>query len=142
MIDANSSSLSMHIHDAEISLVAIDREKAICRFEFLHNKKNCSILNLSGLRAYRVQDFVMQNVVSRVLTSSTSDFSIEEIKYWIEWATSLSDAGSWLKPGKLDTWLAAIDAGKLKLLVFEPSAGAQIAAIFEQMNFQISLHED
>ena len=136
MSTVDLSSLGVRLHDAEISAIRMDRENSMCRLDFLHVDGIRSFVELSGVRAYRVQDYVVQNVVSRVLRSGAKDFSVDDLRYWVAWVTSLSDAPSWLKPDRLDEWLTAIKTGRFELVVFEPSAGAQIAAIFERMTLQ------
>jgi hypothetical protein len=120
-------------HDAEIRSISTDRLAATCRLEFLHVDGGHSVMALSSVHVCRVQDFVLQNVVSRILRSSAQDFSAEGIRYWLTWASSLTDAGSWMKADRLEAWVAAIQRGETELMVFEPSAGAEIAVLFDQL---------
>lgn len=118
------------LHDAELIAVAIDHENSKARIDFHLAESRHIVFELQNLKAIRAEDLILQNVVNRVLQSK--DFSSEDIAYWIMWATSLSDAHSWLDDSRKREWLDAIKSERLKLLVFEPSAGAQIAAVCEQ----------
>lgn len=135
------SSLSFRLHDAEIISIGMDREHSVCRVDFSHHGGERSLVKLFGVLACRAEDFVLQNVVSRMLRSKAKDFSMEDIDYWIAWATSLSDASSWLKAESKNEWRTAINDGKFELVVFEPSAGAQIAVICERTTIEIVREE-
>lgn len=71
----------------------------------------------------------IQNVVIRVLQYSLEHFTDADADHWISWATSLSDAGPWLLDSRRRQWMNDLKGGQLELLVVEPSAGAQIAAV-------------
>lgn len=133
----DTSSLSFRLHDAEIVSIGMERENSVCRIDFSRHGGERSSVEFFGVLACRAEDFVLQNVVSRMLQSTAKDFSMEDLDYWIAWATSLSDASSWLKAERKNEWMAAINNGKLELVVFEPSAGAQIAVICERMTIAV-----
>lgn len=120
-------------HDAEIISINIDRENSVCRLGLACVDEKRISLELFGVIAFRVEDFGLQNVVSRILRSTSKDFSEDESNYWLEWVTGLSDASSWLKPEKKREWLDALNDERLELIVFEPSAGAQIVAVCEHV---------
>jgi hypothetical protein len=133
----DTSSLSFRLHDAEIVSIGIDREHSVCRIDFSHHDGKRGLVEFFGVLACRAEDFILQNVVSRTLRSTAKDFSMEDLDYWVAWATSLSDASSWLKAESKNEWMAALNDSKLELVVFEPSAGAQIAVICERMTITV-----
>lgn len=135
MTISDVSSREVSLHDAEIVSVSMDRGTSVYRFGLSRVAGRCCAVELFGVRAFRAKDFVLQNVVSRMLRSSVEQFSSEAIEYWVTWVTGFSDTDSWLKPDSKHRWLASLNEGKVELVVFEPSLGAQIAAICERLLF-------
>jgi hypothetical protein len=133
MAISDVSSDDFSLHDAEIVSISMDRGTSVCRIGLFHVTGQCRTVELIGVKAFRAEDFVLQNVVSRMLRSTAKQFSTEVIEYWMTWATSFSDTGSWLKPDSKHHWLAGLNEGKLELVVFEPSIGAQIAVVCERL---------
>lgn len=123
------SYMAMHGHDAEIVSIDMDRQRSVCRLGLSHEGEKRSSFELFEVVAFRVEDLSLQNVVSRILRATAKDFSEDDLNHWLEWATSLSDAPSWLKPERKREWVEALNDGRLELIVIEPSAGAQIAAV-------------
>jgi len=120
------------VHDAEITSIKMSRLNSACRLGLSHADGKQSTVELVGISAFRVEDFGLQNIVSRVLRSASQDFSLDDLNHWLGWVTSLADAPSWLRPEKKREWVAAVTKGDLELVVLEPSAGAQIAAVCER----------
>ncbi|WP_162574769.1 hypothetical protein [Variovorax sp. PBL-H6] len=123
------SYVAVHGHDAEIVSIDIDRENSVCRLGFTFEREKRSSLELFEVVAFRVEDFSLQNVVSRILRATAKDFSEDDLSHWLDWATSLPDAPSWLKSERKREWVDALNDGRLALIVLEPSAGAQIVAV-------------
>lgn len=122
------------LHDAELVGIAIDRAHSTARLSF-GLRDTVTVVELNGVKALRSEDLTLQNVVSRVLRSSKKQFSDDEIVYWITWSTSLSDATSWLGEKRKQDWIDGCESGVIELVVFEPSAGAQIAAVCQHVTF-------
>ena len=123
------NSTDLRLHDAELIGMVVDRINEFARFEFRLENGALRSAQLDGLKAFRSEDMTLQNVVSRVLRSSKGEIARERIEHWLVWATSLSDADSWLSDQRKREWLDACGDGALELVVIEPSAGAQIAAV-------------
>jgi hypothetical protein len=119
------------LHDAELVAIAYNRELASVRLDFLKVNGATTQLNFANVQAMRIQDFVPQNVVSHVRLSVNADFVDNDLKKWIAWATSLSDAKNWWSDIAREKLFEAIKAGDEQLVVFEPSMGAEIAIIFK-----------
>jgi hypothetical protein len=127
--EMNDSTLAaMRGHDAEIVSIEIDRNACLCRIGLAHEDGRRSRCEMIGVIAFRVEDLGLQNVVSRIVMR-LEDFSKDALTRHLEWVTSLSDAHSWLKPQRKDEWLLALHEGRLEIVVFEPSAGAQIVIV-------------
>jgi hypothetical protein len=121
------------LHDAEIIAISLNRDIAIARLDFrMEDRTSCGI-EFVGIRAFRSEDLILQNVVSRVLQSTEGQISPTDLARWINWATSLSDASSWLNEQKKQDWLRELTAGQLNLVIFEPSAGATVVVICERL---------
>ena len=129
----NLSYLSFDAHDAEVTSIDLSRETAACRLGLSYVDGKEGTVELLGVAAFRVEDFGLQNVVSRILRSGSQDFSLDDLNHWLGWVTSLSDSPSWLNPEKRREWVAALSDGDLELVVLEPSAGAQIAAVCKRV---------
>ena len=128
-------------HDSEIVSISMDRLTSVCRVSLRDVGAQQNVVDLFGVKAFRAEDFVLQNVVSRMLRSTAKDFSTDEIDYWVTWATSFSDSASWLKPDRKHRWLASLSENAPELVVFEPSIGAQIAVVCERLLFRPSESE-
>lgn len=124
---------NLGLHDAEIVAVSVDRLSGRARLEFRQEDGSLRSVELYGLRAFRSEDLTLQNVVSRVLRSSRGQLSGESLEHWLRWVTSLSDTDSWLSDERKREWRDACAQGRLELVVLEPSAGAQIAALCERL---------
>lgn len=123
----------VQLHDAEVIAVAVDRLSGIARLSLRQEDGVLRAIEFYGLKAFRSEDLTLQNVVSRVLRSSSGQFSKEVLERWLLWSTGLSDAESWLSEERKREWCAACEVGSLELVVVEPSAGAQIAVVCERM---------
>jgi hypothetical protein len=117
------------LHDAELLHIGINRVPATVTITFSEVSGGTRALQLNGVVAFRCEDMTIQNVVSRVLQSSLEHFTEADADHWISWVTSLSDAGPWLLDSRRRQWMDDLRSRRLELLVVEPSAGAQIAAI-------------
>ena len=123
------ANVPVHNHDAEIVSIDMDRENSACRLGLAHEAEKRSSFELFEIVAFRVEDFGLQNIVSRILRATARDLSEDDLNHWLEWVTSLSDAPSWLRPERKREWLQSLSDGRLEMIVLEPSAGAQIVAV-------------
>jgi hypothetical protein len=126
----------VELHDAELIGVEIDRTNERARLTFQLESGHSRLMELAGLKAFRSEDVTSQNVVSRLLRSSRGEIANDHLDRWLSWATSLSDARSWLSEQRKSEWLAACASGNLELVVIEPSAGAQVAAVCERVSLR------
>lgn len=125
-------------HDAELKEVHLDSKNCTVCLNFLSSDNRRFDVQIDGVRSFRCGDLSMQNVVSRVLRASLVDFSADDLEYWVEWSTSLSDTDSWLKSDHKKVWLEQLQNRELEMVVFEPSAGAEIALVCT--SFRLVVH--
>jgi hypothetical protein len=118
------------LHDAELKSIFVDRKKSVVYLEFFEANGNVCRMELQGIKTFRAADFSMQNVVCRIRQASQQDFSDVELAHWVEWSTSLSDAGSYLNTEWKNKWINGLKEGTVELLVLEPSAGVELATVF------------
>ncbi|MDO8289140.1 MAG: hypothetical protein Q7T44_07965 [Parvibaculum sp.] len=116
-------------HDAELVGLDANRNERSLSLRFRRVDNSVSTLHIEGVSAFRITDFVNQNVVSRLLESSSYVFSKDEISRQVEWLCSLSDSVTWATGEKIDLIQKEISEGSLLLLVLEPSCGAEFAAL-------------
>lgn len=70
---------SLGLHDAEVIAVAIDRLSGIARLDLRQEDGVPRSVELHGVKAFRSVDLTLQNVISRVLRSSTGQLSGEAL---------------------------------------------------------------
>jgi hypothetical protein len=125
----------VNIQDFEITAIQVDRLAALVTIELRAPEGSRHVLTLSGVKAFRVEDLVMQNEVGQILRSSGGRIDSTEIRHWIIWVTSMSDARSWLYEDMRTQWVQLCLSDALELVVLLPSAGAQIAAVCGRVTF-------
>lgn len=123
------------LHDAELVALTIDRANANVALHLKLEDGTSRQVNMQGLKAFRGADLTLQNIVSRVLRASQGEIAREDQHRWLTWVTSLSDTSSRLSNQRRSEWIAAISTGTLELVVFEPSAGVEIAAVCDRFDF-------
>jgi len=133
----------VNIQDFEVTTIQVDRPTALVTIGLRAPEGSQHTLTFSGVKAFRVEDLVMQNEVGQVLRSGSSGrIDDAEIRRWIIWATSLSDTRSWLYEDKRTQWVQLCISGELELVVLLPSVGAQIAAVCEHVTLaELSLQK-
>ena len=119
------------LHDSELVSLSIDRNRATVRLGFRMEDDSLRTAEFQGLRAFRCEDLIKQNVVSRVWQSSLGEIDHERVKYWLTWITSFSDGSSWRNAQEEQKWFDECIKGILNLVVIEPSVGVQIVGLCE-----------
>jgi hypothetical protein len=120
-------------HDAEIAGMAYSRTKASALLNLEQVDNGEARLWFSGVKAFRINDFGLQNVVSRIRVSTSHQFSTQEIRDYVLWAYSQHDYKASLADAKLAEIEATIFRGELVLFVAEPSVGAEAVSLCESI---------
>ncbi|WP_186073661.1 hypothetical protein [Burkholderia gladioli] len=120
-------------HDAE--LVGIEHRPADRELllRFARFGGTTGIFRFVGVVSQRIVDFAEQNVVSRLLISSTYNFSATEIEQWSRWVDSRDDFQATVDRKLIDQRLADFVAGRQALFVLEPSCGAGVAVVCDSI---------
>jgi hypothetical protein len=120
-------------HDAEIAGIAYARAHQSVLLNLERITGDEARLMFSAVKAIRVNDFGLQNVVSRILISTSHTFSHEEVRDYVQWARSQHDYKASLQDEKVAEIRAALSSGQLVLFVAEPSVGAEIVILCERI---------
>ncbi|TXR49860.1 hypothetical protein [Phyllobacterium endophyticum] len=122
------------MHDKEITKISYNRTSSSLKIEVNDEFGNVTHVELAGCSIFRVNDFIHQNVISRVIEFG-HNISREYIKDKIIWATEVGGASSYFNTEKMDDTVDDILFGNLKLVYFEPSFGAEIVATCKDIIF-------
>lgn len=125
----SDAQLSLY-HDAELNGIDTSDSSGITLWFAMVGGQR-SMLKLTGREFFRVSDYFGQNVVSRLLIFANECADDVYIAERLRWATSSSDSGSFLSSEKMDEIIKKIRLGSLKLLVLEPSWGAEVVILFQ-----------
>jgi hypothetical protein len=121
-------------HDAALKGINAGDEQGSIALSFVLEDGQMKTLNLHGCEIFRATDFVIQNVVSRLLLLQGTGIDTESVIEKLKWASSQSEGSSFLKPEKLDELLEKIRMSERSLFVLEPSWGAEVVALFTRMS--------
>lgn len=120
-------------HDAELSGAAYSRVNASALLNFECVSGDSARLLFSGVKALRINDYGLQNVVSRLLVSPSYAFSTNEVHEYVSWAHSKHDYKAPFSDEEARDIEIAIEHGRLMLFVLEPSVGAEIVILCESV---------
>lgn len=123
-------------HDAELVEFFLNQEKQVIKLKFRHENGEFTSAELINVHAFRGEDLVLQNIISRVLIYSLGDISKNHLASHIEWVGNLSDCKSWISKKSQKIWHDMMLNGLLDLVIFEPSAGIKIVAVCEKIEFK------
>jgi hypothetical protein len=123
------------IHDSEVQNVSLIRERKDLRIEFVDINNKIMFLEAKSLKALRLSDMGMQNIVYEVIFSDKNDADEPWIRKKLLWITSNSDSHSYLNDEKIKIYQDKIRNGELILFAIVPSSGAEIGALCEDCIF-------
>lgn len=120
--------LSM-LHDAELNAIKHDRIASTICLTFLKPDGATVEAVFEDVCGFRVVDYGQQNVVSRLLLSSTGHFSREDMIKHVNWLDSTCEGKRLINPNAVDKQVVKIESNELLLFALEPSLGAEISII-------------
>lgn len=120
------------LHDAELCLVAMDREAATLRLGFKVVDQGVRSLSFRGVLTHRIENLQYQNVVSRILVSGADLQSDSDIERIMRWTCSIPGDRLLFPEQRLQEHVARVRSGDLRLLYVEPSWGAEVGVIAER----------
>jgi len=121
-------------HDAKLVGVSINQIEKNVRLSLLTSDGLMEQIDFLGVIAFRINDFIFQNIISQLIIVQSSD--INEIFNWIEWLSSLSMSSPMFSKEAIQEYTDQIKHGELILLVVEPSWGAEAAVLCRRMEYE------
>ncbi|SAL45825.1 hypothetical protein [Caballeronia humi] len=125
--------LAHNYHDAELAGVEYSREKASLLLAFDCVGEGVGKISCTGIRNFRLGEFGLQNVVSRLMVSTSRTFAAEDIRAHVDWANSKDDVRRSMTDERARFFVDGISNGQLVLLVLEPSVGAELVVVCERV---------
>jgi hypothetical protein len=122
------------LHDAELYLVAMDREAAELRLGFKGVDRGVRSVSFHGVLTHRIDNVQCQNVVSRILVSDAGLPLDGDIERLVRWTSSVPGGRLLISEQKLQAHMARVRSGELRLFYAEPSWGAEIGVIAERFH--------
>ena len=114
------------LHDAELCLVAMDRDAAKLRLGFRMVDHAVQMITFYDVLTYRIDNVQSQNVVSRIILSDAD--APDDLEQMVRW--SCSAGRDLLMPEQnFRRHLARVRSGELRLFYAEPSWGAASGVI-------------
>ncbi|MEM5432967.1 hypothetical protein [Cupriavidus oxalaticus] len=118
------------LHDAELIALMHEKKEKKASITVAHVDGSEATLELHGVKAIRMVDFISQNVISRVLCSEAMSFDERDLQRLVAWTNSLSDGTCLISQEAIEKYVTDIQSGSLKLLAIEPSWGAELVCIY------------
>lgn len=115
-------------HDAELAAIEIDRQSKSIKMRFASGDTEGELI-ADSVSHFKASDVVTQNVVSRILASSSGELSAQDVEDRIRWVTTLSDGSAFANDQEISEIARRISAREAVLLAIEPSWGAEIVII-------------
>jgi len=124
-------------HDAALVCVGIEAASNSLVLSFRLEDGTSKKIELHGCGPFRMNDFGLRNVVSRLLLYRGGDVELNEIEDHLKWASSSSDSSSYLDKRKIEVTLEKIHRKEATLFLLEPSWGAEMVVLFTEMKEEI-----
>lgn len=120
-------------HDAVLSAINADEAASSSALTFELRDGSTRRVVLKGCELIRIVDFTNQNIVSRLIKYSGASVDANDIADKLAWATSRSDASSYLNQEALTSIISRVQGENASVLYLEPSNGAELVALFTEM---------
>jgi hypothetical protein len=123
-------------HDSSLVLIdASDLPKELV-LQFKTETGGSIKVILSGCEIFRINDFMLQNIVSRFLVYNGKTIDQNDVICKLNWAASFSDAPNSLDEKTLNKLINSIKSDKLSMVYLEPSWGGELVAVCETIQTQ------
>ncbi|MCK4207376.1 hypothetical protein J3U99_21695 [Brucella pituitosa] len=119
------------LHDAEVIGFVSDRERKEFKVLLTGEDGARYSINLKGVVYLKVSDYTYQNIVSNLILMDSSS-NIDSLRKVLSWVTEIGGDAT-VEQSYIDLTLSKILSGKLSVVYFVPSWGAEIAAVCEQI---------
>lgn len=119
----------MPFHDAELIGVNHDRENKTVLLSFCLADGSKQSLTLEQVISIKLNDFIDQNVVSRIWDSRTRKMNDESVNASLEWLFAHADGSLFIKRSAMLEMQTRLKNGELWLICLEPSWGAELVCL-------------
>ncbi|KWA73017.1 hypothetical protein WL30_11070 [Burkholderia ubonensis] len=125
-------------HDAELTKIEHHPDGRELQLQFRRVGGEIGTFRFCGVVSQRMVDFAEQNVVSRLLISPAYKFSAAEVGQWLGWVDGRVDSKvRAIDPTKAALLAADLQDGRHALFILEPSCGAEVAVLCEQISLSV-----
>lgn len=125
------------LHDAELCLVSMDRENGKLQLGFRGVDRTIYLLSFERIITFRINNIQYQNVVSGALLFGVSKDFYEDLERVVKWICSGSEENLLISEKNLRDYIAKVRSGDLQLLYVDPSWGAEIGVIAENVSMSV-----
>lgn len=125
-------------HDAELYQVLMDRKANTLGLVFELDTGARMVIRFARIREYKVSEIYFQNVVSRLRLSSLGKMTEQDMGWILAWMMDRDEKGrtNLIENVSKDA-VTDIRDGKYFLFYLEPSVGAEIGVIAEEMTISL-----
>jgi hypothetical protein len=117
------------LHDSELDRVMHSRSTKTLRLRFdLMNGKFAEFF-FNDVLAYRIDGMRDQNVVSKIVVSTTSPIPHDELRRVLVWISSSPEGHFLVSEELLARHLSAVISGELRIFHLDPSCGAEVGVV-------------
>ena len=121
-------------HDAELRQMSHIADVNRLELGFEKSDGQFVVISLRGLVAFRVVDFGLQNVVSRLLVQGFNlKLAKPELVDRVGWISNSCDGDQLSDLATVNTLVQRVDSGELLLFILEPSWGAEMIVLAEKI---------
>jgi len=116
-------------HDAELNALTHDPTTSTACLSFRSDDSTNAEIVFDGVCGLRAVDYGLQNVVSRLLSSSLSHLAHEDIVRHVTWINNTSEGKCLINANEIDKLVEQIERNELLLFILEPSWGAELSIL-------------
>lgn len=120
-------------HDAELVGVDHDRAHETVSLTFSMPDGHVSKISFQDVVVVRITNYGLQNVVLRLMTSTSSELTPADRRRMVEWAFSDADGSQLGNPTSLHDLMDRVSSGAALVFYLEPSWGAEATVVARSM---------
>ena len=135
------------LHDAELSCIRIDRKTNFLKLSFslingTEELQAVCTFDFRNVTTFRIEDFLMQNVIMKVTLSECSELPEGEIMRLVKWIVDNSEGKRLRLIDEVSSIVGSIRDGSRKLFYIDPAWGAEIGVIAQRVEISFKQGND
>ncbi|MDE2381824.1 MAG: hypothetical protein KGL71_06395 [Xanthomonadaceae bacterium] len=123
------------LHDAQLVGVCVSASGDKLTLSMVDGDLKYSLF-LGGVRAFRLVDMQIQNIICNLGVHSGFGVSENKLRGLLEWVSSGVETTSYMTDEAISRYVDKIERGELALVVIEPSAGAELSVLCETVEYR------